>query len=401
MADAVTLVQPVFRPAGFHARYGKPAVAACALAIAVAAGLALSWQPQRAGAVQTFAAPKNRLAVPPYAPPLNKLPGLPGVVTKQPETDLRPTDALSLNSAAPFVRMALSPAPPFRFAGSTEDRQRAIECLALAAMAEAGGSDAGQRAVMQVVLNRVRHPAFAKSVCGVVFQGAERSTGCQFTFTCDGSLSRRYSDAGWYAARRRAAEALSGSVFAKVGTATHYHTDWVYPYWSSSLDKIAKVDTHLFFRWKGYWGAPARFQIPYRGGERAMADLVGQAPSGAPAGGSEAAMAKGADRALMASGIVKHPDGGAYLVRYAGQPSAPDALASARRLCGGNGYCRVMGWVDGAAMPKRFPVPPAAREKLTFSYVLDDQNNEIVLYDCRTFSGIARDKCIPPVVRPT
>ncbi|WP_398286925.1 cell wall hydrolase [Sphingomonas daechungensis] len=48
----------------------------------------------------------------------------------------------------------------------------------------------GQRAVAQVVLNRVRHPAFPANVCGVVYEGSTRATGCQFTFTCDGSLMR-------------------------------------------------------------------------------------------------------------------------------------------------------------------------------------------------------------------
>ena len=42
----------------------------------------------------------------------------------------------------------------------------------------------------QVILNRVRDPNFPASVCGVVYQGAERVTGCQFSFTCDGSLAR-------------------------------------------------------------------------------------------------------------------------------------------------------------------------------------------------------------------
>lgn len=224
-----------------------------------------------------------------------------------------PQDALARNAAVPFVAEVISPAQPLRFTGNPLDRQRAIDCLALAAMAEAGGSDAGQRAVIQVVLNRVRHPAFAKTICGVVFEGAERATGCQFTFTCDGSLTRQYSDVAWQAARRRAGAALDGLVFGKVGTATHYHTDWVYPYWSPSLDKLAKVDTHLFFRWKGFWGTPASFRSPYRGGEVALTELVSryQTPepevpitahwrSGAASGGRIAGGASSSRRGLFA-----------------------------------------------------------------------------------------------------
>ena len=96
---------------------------------------------------------------------------------------------------------------------------------------EAGDDPAGQRAVAQVVLNRVRHPAFPKTVCGVVFEGQDRTTGCQFTFSCDGALTRwSPSPALWTAARQIATAALTGTVYRPVGYATHYHTDWVVPY---------------------------------------------------------------------------------------------------------------------------------------------------------------------------
>src|SRR3546814_7255225 len=57
----------------------------------------------------------------------------------------------------------------------------------------------------------------------------------------------------------------AGLVDPAVGLATHYHTDWVRPYWSDSLEKIAVVDTHLFFRWPGYWGTPGAFRGAVRG----------------------------------------------------------------------------------------------------------------------------------------
>lgn len=337
-------------------------------------------------------------------PPLDKLPGLPSDPKEAATGSIPPPDALARNAAVPFVSDAVKPAQPFRFTGTMLDRQRAIDCLALAAMAEAGGSDAGQRAVMQVVLNRVRHPAFAKTICGVVFQGAERATGCQFTFTCDGSLARQYGEALWQAARKRAAAAMDGYVFGKVGTATHYHTDWVYPYWSPSLDKIAKVDTHLFFRWKGYWGTPASFRAPYRGGEAALVQAVSRAQGAIPQPATDSGLMPvgvPGQRVTGASRVVRHPEGGAYLLTYAGLPTAQQALTGARHLCGGKGYCRVMGWTDQTMMPRGFPVSPAARAGLSFNYVIDAQNNEIVYYDCRIFKGIERDKCIPAPVRPT
>ena len=106
----------------------------------------------------------------------------------------------------------------------------------------------GQKAVMQVVLNRLSRPGYPKTVCGVVYQGASRITGCQFSFSCDGSQSRRPERAGWSTAQTAARRALSGRVFATVGSATHYHADWIVPHWIHSLDKIAQVHSHIFYR---------------------------------------------------------------------------------------------------------------------------------------------------------
>lgn len=157
-------------------------------------------------------------------------------------------EARAVNDAVPFIKGPLKPAKSYVFHGSPAARLQASECLATAALYEAGDDERGQKAVMQVVLNRVRHPAYPGTVCGVVYQGAARRTGCQFSFTCDGSLRRRPVKNGWAAARKRAKRALNGYVFADVGTATHYHTDWIVPYWRDSLDKIAQIRTHIFYK---------------------------------------------------------------------------------------------------------------------------------------------------------
>jgi spore germination cell wall hydrolase CwlJ-like protein len=155
--------------------------------------------------------------------------------------------ARASNAAVPIVARRRVRAEPYRFSGGPAAREQAVECLATAALYEAGDDRRGQRAVMQVVLNRVRAAGFPKTVCGVVYQGFARATGCQYSFTCDGSLSRRTVHLGWGAARRNARQALAGRVFADVGRATHYHTDWMVPYWRDSLVKVARVDTHLFY----------------------------------------------------------------------------------------------------------------------------------------------------------
>jgi len=337
------------------------------------------------------------------APPLDDLPARRESLARPRLAELPEFEARARNAAVPFADARPAAARPFIFEGSSSDRARAVDCLAIAALAEAGGSDEGQRAVMQVVLNRVRHPAFPRTVCGTVFQGSERATGCQFTFTCDGALSRRYSDAAWSAARQRAQEALGGRVFAQVGTATHYHTDWVYPYWSAELDKIGQVDTHLFFRWRGYWGTRQAARMAYRGGEPAIGPL-GTLPAhaAAVAEATDAQLEEAAAEDRLGGGsevVLRHPNGGAFLIHLSSGANADAALALGRQLCAGDGYCQVMGWLDRAVMPAAYPVSADARRQLTFSYVLDAAGKEIVLYDCRHFAGVARDNCIPPARR--
>ena len=157
-------------------------------------------------------------------------------------------------------------ARPFYAPGTGITHLRASECLAQAIWYEAASeSEAGQRAVAQVVLNRVAHPSWPASVCGVVYQGSQRSTGCQFTFTCDGSLARRPGGLSWARAQRIASEALNGSVYAPVGLATHYHTLWVNPYWAPTLDHIGTIGAHRFYRTRGASGQASAFTGGYAG----------------------------------------------------------------------------------------------------------------------------------------
>lgn len=140
------------------------------------------------------------------------------------------------------------PTPPARLSGAL-DASRELECLTQAVYFEARGEGpAGQAAVAQVVMNRVRHSAFPKTVCGVVYQGASRRTGCQFSFACDGSMNRRRETAAWERARKVAARALSGAAVASVGDATHFHTINVAPNWGPRLIRTAQVGLHVFYK---------------------------------------------------------------------------------------------------------------------------------------------------------
>ncbi|EQB05304.1 hypothetical protein L288_12900 [Sphingobium quisquiliarum P25] len=176
------------------------------------------------------------------------------------------------NERLGFAGGAVPAARPFHaLAQAGEDHARALQCLTQAIYYEAATEpESGQRAVAQVVLNRVRHPAFAKTVCGVVYQRFDASV-CQFSFVCDGSLARRPVASLWNRARRIAAGALAGAVERSVGTATHYHADYVFPGWAPHLAKLARIGAHIFYRWPGVWGLPPAFTGRYAGGEHVPA----------------------------------------------------------------------------------------------------------------------------------
>jgi spore germination cell wall hydrolase CwlJ-like protein len=181
-----------------------------------------------------------------------------------------PTDAAAINAAIPLSTLPNPRAASIVLRGaSLLDRERSLQCLAEAIYYEARSEpEEGQRAVAQVVLNRVRSPAYPGSVCGVVYQGPMRAGGgCQFTFTCDGSLAASPAGVAWLRARRIADAALSGSVYAPVGHATHYHTQQVVPTWAYRLAKAAVIGSHSFYRMQGAWGEPAGFSRRYAGRE--------------------------------------------------------------------------------------------------------------------------------------
>jgi spore germination cell wall hydrolase CwlJ-like protein len=190
---------------------------------------------------------------------------------------LTPEQAEIFNAKVPIARLPNPAAEPFTLpAANATERFAALTCLTAAIYYEAASqSDRGQAAVAQIVLNRLRNPLFPKSICGVVFQGSTLPTGCQFTFTCDGSLERRPSQAGWRRASAVAERALDGYVETSVGEATHYHTTWVVPYWQATVVKVTQIGTHIFYRWDGSLGTPAGFRGQYAGGELLPPQLKG------------------------------------------------------------------------------------------------------------------------------
>ena len=175
---------------------------------------------------------------------------------------------MAVNSLRPFAGLPIRPMRPFVLKADADDRARALNCMTQAIYYEAAREPVrGQQAVAQVVLNRVRHPAYPKSICAVVYQGAARPTGCQFTFTCDGALRWAPQAALWRQAQDVARRSLAGFVDREVGSATHYHAAYVLPYWAPTLVKMTQVGQHIFYRWTGPWGEPPAFSGRYAGRE--------------------------------------------------------------------------------------------------------------------------------------
>jgi len=245
-------------------------------------------------------------------------------------------DARKRNAAMPTAAGALQPARPFVFKATTEgDRRRALRCLSQAIYYEAAlESTRGQEAVAQVILNRVRDPNYPDSICGVVFQGAERSTGCQFSFTCDGALSQPPVAWAWERASSVAERALAGHVAIRVGTATHYHADYVFPWWSPTLAKIDQIGAHIFYRWKGVYGETAAFRQAYAGREPVIDEARFSKPRLMLASLDDAAPEIAAGEATMKTVEI---DGQTRVVGIASlggrrQPTASDIAAINERL---------------------------------------------------------------------
>jgi spore germination cell wall hydrolase CwlJ-like protein len=183
-----------------------------------------------------------------------------------PTLGLRPLgwdDARKVNAALPGSAADSAAAAPFRLRAGGAERARALLCLTQAIYYEAALEPReGQAAVAQTILNRVRHPDFPKSVCGVVYQGASRP-GCEFSFACDGSRQRPPIAPYWQQAQAVAEAALDGFVDAAVGAAVYYHADYVFPTWAVEMFKIRQVGAHIFYRHPGAEALSGR----YLGGE--------------------------------------------------------------------------------------------------------------------------------------
>jgi spore germination cell wall hydrolase CwlJ-like protein len=373
----------------------------------------------------------DRMGMPEIAmpfPSLDEEPLLPPLELPDPSDQLAvsPMDAKQLNALVPVQTEAAGRAAPFFFPGMPDAMARARDCLAVAAWYEAGDDATGERAVVQVVLNRVRHPAYPKSVCGVVFQGSERTTGCQFTFTCDGSFARVPSAPALARARAIALAALSGQVDPAVGMATHYHADYVVPRWRDSLVKVAQQGAHLFSRFPGYWGS-AGLKSPLTGEEAFVPKMASLSPAHAariePDAQVAASVLADASLALPVPVTRPRPAGGRDDVEGEGRSTLDmqvDAVARpgsfalrALALCGSSARCLVRGWLNPAARaadtavdavsaatgdPARSAAPTPTGDGarvLAFIYLRNQRTREGAYWDCGLFRRADAVQCLP------
>ncbi|WP_439273646.1 cell wall hydrolase [Pseudochrobactrum sp. HB0163] len=142
---------------------------------------------------------------------------------------------------------AATPLPPAVFSAAEQ------KCLAEGIYFEARGEPLkGQAAVGQVILNRVRNPAYPSTICGVVYQNRDWRNACQFSFACDGQKHRVTEAGHWRIAQQVAKAVTAGQIWLpEVGSATHYHAVYVRPRWASTMEKVKKIGLHIFYRTYG------------------------------------------------------------------------------------------------------------------------------------------------------
>ena len=158
-------------------------------------------------------------------------------------SNIAPASLLS----APATSVRAAAAMQFKNASRSDS-----DCLTQAVYYEARGEgEDGMRAVAQVILNRVRHPAYPKTICGVVYQGAYQRTSCQFSFVCNGAMGAPVESWAWRRAKKVADAALSGYVMTSVGTSTSFHTTGVKPGWGGTMERVAQIGSHIFYQFRG------------------------------------------------------------------------------------------------------------------------------------------------------
>ena len=145
--------------------------------------------------------------------------------------------------------------PAERLNLDSKQRAKSEKCMAEAVYFESRGEPKrGQIAVAQVVMNRVFSGFYPNTVCGTVYQNANRHNACQFTFACDDVKDTIEEPDMWQQAKEIAHDMLDGRLWLpEIGHSTHYHAYWVHPSWVNEMKKLYKIGVHSFYRPRA-WG---------------------------------------------------------------------------------------------------------------------------------------------------
>jgi len=159
-----------------------------------------------------------------------------------------------VSEIVPTIPSFSHPVPLVEIKPSVKIDNTDLACLARNLYHESRSeSDLGKLAVAMVVLNRVDSPAFPDNICDVIYQPSRnpaRPKSCQFSWTCDGK-SDDIKDMKQYQAilmlsrdilrsRDSIANVIDGSLY--------YHAVYVNPTWAKYFDKVARIDTHIFYK---------------------------------------------------------------------------------------------------------------------------------------------------------
>ena len=146
------------------------------------------------------------------------------------------------------------PVPLVVIKPSYEINNKELACLARNLYHESRSeSDLGKLAVAMVVLNRVDSSAFPNNICDVIYQPSRNPTrpkSCQFSWTCDGKPDDIKDMKQYEAILTLSKEILRGrdSIVNVIDGALYYHAVYVNPNWAKYFDKVARIDTHIFYK---------------------------------------------------------------------------------------------------------------------------------------------------------
>ena len=122
-------------------------------------------------------------------------------------------------------------------------------CLAKNIYYEAGAEPyEGKLAVAQVTMNRVEHPSFPKTVCGVVHQRNSRA--CQFSWNCSPIKAINEDSENWQQSLKIAKLFLTEDLsYVKFTDSVLFFHEKHLPFnWKEKYIKVATIGNHIFYR---------------------------------------------------------------------------------------------------------------------------------------------------------